>query len=64
MEVLEKELKLTVNRRKTHLAQLEEGIGFLGFKIFRNYVLIKDGKVEKLKAKLKTTTRQHSGQSG
>jgi group II intron reverse transcriptase/maturase len=57
--VLEKELKLTVNTRKTHLANLEEGVAFLGFIIHRSYIRIKEGKVEKLKEKLKAATRRN-----
>jgi len=59
-EVLEKELKLTVNERKTHLANLDEGVTYLGFKIFRSYILIKEGKIERLKEKLKTATRRNT----
>jgi len=59
-EVLEKELKLTVNERKTHLANLDEGVAFLGFNILRSYILIKEGKVEKLKEKLKSATRRNT----
>ena len=47
-EVLKKELKLTVNQRKTHLANLDEGVAFLGFVIYPSYTLIKEGKVEGL----------------
>jgi RNA-directed DNA polymerase len=59
-EVLEKELKLTVNQRKTHLANLDEGVAFLSFVIYQSYTLIKEGKVEGLKAKLKLATRRNT----
>jgi len=59
-EVLEKELKLTVNQRKTHLASLDEGVAFLSFIIYRSYTLIKESKVDGLKAKLKLATRRNT----
>jgi group II intron reverse transcriptase/maturase len=59
-EVLEKELKLTVNQRKTHLASLDQGVAFLGFVIYPGHILIKEGKVDGLKARLKLATRRNT----
>lgn len=57
---LENELKLTVNLRKTHLTDLDEGVGYLGFVIHREYIQIKDGKIRALKQKLKKATRRNT----
>ena len=38
-EYLEKELKLTVNRRKTHLTSLKQGVSYLGVEIHSTYSL-------------------------
>lgn len=59
-DVLEKELRLTVNRHKTHLARLEEGVAFLSFIIYRKHICIKQSKVDGLKAKLKHATRRNT----
>ena len=58
---LEGDLKLTVNRSKTHLAHSREGIHFLGVVIHRGYTRIQMKKLKGLKAKLKWMTRRNSG---
>lgn len=58
-KILESDLKLTVNKQKTHVTGLDEGVGYLGFVIYRDYTLIKEGKIEKLKAKLRKITRRN-----
>lgn len=58
---LEGELKLTVNRTKTHLAHARGGIAFLGVEIRTRYTLIQEKKVTALKAKLKVITRRNTG---
>lgn len=58
---LEGELKLTVNRSKTHLAHAREGIAFLGVMIGTKHTLIQAKKVAGLKAKLKVITRRNTG---
>ena len=60
---LEAELKLTVNRRKTHLAHSREGVAFLGVVIHTRYTRIQEQKVRGLKAKLKEVTRRNTGES-
>lgn len=58
-EYLERELQLTVNTRKTHLSELADGVSYLGFVIHREYILIKEGKIETLKGKLKKAARRN-----
>lgn len=58
---LEGDLKLTVNRSKTHLAHSREGIAFLGVVIHRDYTRIQMTKLKELKTKLKWMTRRNSG---
>lgn len=58
--ILEKELLLTVNLRKTHLTDLDEGVVFLGFVIHRNHILIKEGRMKKLKERLRLATRRNT----
>lgn len=58
---LEDELKLTVNRKKTHLAHSREGIRFLGVVIHTGYTRIQPEKLAGLKAKLKVITRRNTG---
>lgn len=58
---LEKELQLTVNTRKTHIAHSNEGIKFLGVVIHSRYTRIQEKKVAKLKQKLKQITKRNRG---
>jgi RNA-directed DNA polymerase len=58
---LEKELKLTVNRKKTHLASLEEGIVYLGFVIKSYGVIISYKSQEKLKDRIRELTPHRQG---
>ncbi|KXO06852.1 Retron-type RNA-directed DNA polymerase [Marinobacter excellens LAMA 842] len=58
---LEGELKLTVNATKTHIANSDEGVKFLGVVIYTNYTRIQDKKVVTLKQKLKALTRRNRG---
>lgn len=59
---LERELKLTVNRNKTHLAHSREGVAFLGVVIHTRFTRIQDAKLRGLKAKLKGITRRNTGE--
>lgn len=60
---LEGELKLTVNRSKTHLAHSRDGISFLGVDIHTHFTRIQMKKLKGLKAKLKIMTRRNTGKS-
>lgn len=58
---LEGELKLTVNRSKTHLTHSREGVAFLGVVIGERYTYIQAKKLQRLKEKLKALTRRNTG---
>ena len=59
-EILEGELKLTVNESKTHIAHSDTGIKFLGVEIFSDYTKIQDKKLKGFKEKIKRITRRNS----
>jgi len=58
-EYLEKELKLTVNRRKTHLTSLKQGVSYLGVEIHSTYTCIQEKKLKAFKEKIKNCTRRN-----
>jgi group II intron reverse transcriptase/maturase len=57
---LEKRLKLTINREKTHRVHCSEGIKYLGVVIHPRYTTIQDKKIAKIKTKIKQITRRNS----
>lgn len=57
---LEKDLKLTVNRRKTHMTTLKQGIRYLGVEIHPSYTCIQEKKVVRFKEKVKAATRRNT----
>ncbi|NLT48005.1 MAG: group II intron reverse transcriptase/maturase [Clostridiales bacterium] len=58
-KVLEEELKLTVNREKTHLTSLQEGVSFLGFILRRNSTGIDTKRVKRFKDKVREITKRN-----
>jgi RNA-directed DNA polymerase len=59
-EILEGDLKLTVNRDKTHLTRASRGVKFLGVVIGSVHTRINPSKVAAFKAKVKAITRRSS----
>lgn len=59
-EYLEKDLRLTVNRRKTHTTTLKQGVRYLGVKIYPTSTCIQEKKVAKFKEKVKAATRRNT----
>ena len=59
-EILEVDLKLSVNKEKTHLAHAKTGIKFLGVEIFSSYTKIQDKKIKAFKEKVKRITKRNS----
>ena len=59
VKVLEEELKLTVNREKTHLTSLEEGVSFLGFILRRNSTGIAPKRLKRFKDKVREITKRN-----
>ena len=56
--ILERDLKLTVNQNKTHIAHSDNGVKFLGVEIRSRYTRIQEKKLRKLKEKVKQITRR------
>lgn len=59
--ILEQELKLTVNASKTHITSIVEGIPYLGFIIKRKYISIQPKRIKKLKDKIRKLTPRNTG---
>ena len=57
---LEGELKLTVNRRKTHIVHSDEGVKFLGVVIHTRYTRIQPDKIKGFKKRVRKITRRNS----
>ena len=60
-EILESELKLTVNQEKTQLSSLREGVAFLGVVIYSNYVAIDPKNISRFKEKIREITKRNNG---
>jgi RNA-directed DNA polymerase len=59
-DILEGELRLTVNKDKTHLVHASRGVKFLGVEIGLRWTRIQDKKVSAFKAKVKALTCRNS----
>jgi group II intron reverse transcriptase/maturase len=59
-DILEGELRLTVNKDKTHLVHASRGVKFLGVEISLRWTRIQDKKVAAFKVKVKALTRRNS----
>lgn len=60
-KILEKQLKLTVNETKSHIAHSDAGVKFLGIEIGSHYSRIQPKKMLTFKRKLKRMTRRNGG---
>lgn len=60
-QLLEKDLKLTVNDKKTHIAHSDEGIKYLGVEIGSVYTRIQEKKLQGIKQKIKRLTKRNGG---
>ena len=58
---LEGELKLTVNAKKTHIASVQEGVAYLGFVIYPQYVAINKKKIKAFKDRIRQLTPRNHG---
>ena len=59
-DILEGELRLTVNKEKTHLVHASQGVKFLGVEIGLTWTRIQAKKIAAFKAKVKALTRRNS----
>lgn len=62
-DYLEGNLKLTVNKEKTHLTNLSKGVPYLGFIIRRKFVSIHPKKIQKFKERVKELTPRNHGKN-
>jgi len=62
-EYLENEMKLQVNRTKTHNTHSSKGVKFLGVEIFTRYTIIQENKLKAFKQKVKEVTRKTGGRN-
>lgn len=60
-QLLEGDLRLKVNERKTHLAHSDDGVKFLGVEISTRYTRIQEKKLASLKARVKQRTKRNRG---
>jgi RNA-directed DNA polymerase len=60
-QILEQDLKLTVNVKKTHIAHSKDGVKFLGVEIGSRYTRIQISKLKGFKCKVKQLTKRNSG---
>ena len=60
-QILEKDLKLTVNQKKTHIAQSSKGVKFLGVEIGSQWTRIQTSKLIGFKQKVKQLTKRNGG---
>jgi group II intron reverse transcriptase/maturase len=60
-KILEEQLKLRVNKTKSHIAHSDEGVKFLGVEIGSHYSRIQPKKMLTFKGKLKRMTRRNGG---
>jgi len=61
--ILEKTLKLKVNRTKTHIVHSDAGVKFLGVEICSQYTRIQKSKLTNFKQKVKQLTKRNGGQN-
>lgn len=60
-QILEKDLKLTVNQKKTHIAHSSKGVKFLGVEIGSQWTRIQASKLAGFKQKVKQLTKRNGG---
>lgn len=62
-QILEEKLKLRVNQDKTHIANSDDGIKYLGVEIGNQYTIIQASKLKNFKRKIKELTKRNGGRS-
>ena len=60
-KILEEDLKLTVNRTKTHITHSDNGVRFLGVEIGSRHTRIQDKKLRQFRDKVRQLTRRNGG---
>lgn len=62
-QLLEDDLKLTVNRTKTHITSLRKGVPYLGFVIYPSYIGIDPKRIKRFKDKVRRLTPRNHGKN-
>ena len=60
-QILEKDLKLTVNTEKTHIAHSDKGVKFLGVEIGSQFTRLQEKKLNGFKQKVRQLTKRNTG---
>ncbi|MCK4842919.1 MAG: group II intron reverse transcriptase/maturase [Methylococcales bacterium] len=60
-KILEKDLKLTVNTEKTHIAHSDKGVKFLGVEIGSQFTRLQEKKLNGFKQKVRQLTKRNTG---
>lgn len=60
-QILEEELRLQVNKDKTHITNAAKGVAYLGFIIWRKVVIIHPKKIKAFKDKIRKLTPRNHG---
>lgn len=60
-EILEGELRLVVNKEKTHITSVHKGVPYLGFVIYPKYVTIQPKKIKAFKDTIRRLTPRNHG---
>ncbi len=60
-KILEEELKLTVNKEKTKLTSVYEGVEFLGFTIYEKWLRVSPKRIKRFKDKIRRKTVRGTG---
>lgn len=60
-KVLEEELRLTVNKKKTKLTSVHEGVEFLGFIIYEKWTVVNPKRIKRFKDKIRRKTVRGTG---
>ncbi len=60
-KILEKDLKLTVNTEKTHIAHSDNGVKFLGVEIGSQFTRLQEKKLNGFKQKVRQLTKRNTG---
>jgi len=63
VKILEEDLKLTVNRQKTHITDVYRGVAFLGFVIYSKHVSIHPKRIKRFKDRVRQLTPRNHGMS-
>jgi RNA-directed DNA polymerase len=63
VQVLEGDLKLVVNREKTHITSVQEGVAYLGLVIYSRYTAIHPKRIKRFKNKVRELTPRNYGKN-